>query len=134
MQLLEVIRRKLIADAVVNSTTWKCYIGYTPDDQDQAISLTLSGGFPRDTLSGANVLPTFQVTIRTGYLSRAACETKWWQVFNSLDEGDPTVSGDGDLSEGGVRLISPMNTGPLEWLDAKNRVNMSVNYRVVMDK
>ena len=134
MKLLEAIRKKLLADAVANQTTWKCYIGYTPDDQDRVLSLTLTGGYPRDTLGGENLLPTFQVTVRAGYLERAQCETKWWEVFTSLQEGDPAVSGDGDLSEAGVILIEPQNTGPLEWLDAKNRCNMSLNYRVVMSK
>ncbi len=140
-QLLEAIRNKLIADYVANTTTWKCFIGYTPDDQDQVISLTSTGGYPFDTLNECSTLPTFQVNVRSPYLARTNCESKWWEIFNCLKCGPPPyripLPGDPpaawrDLSNYGVCLIEPMQTAPLEWLDAKDRVNMSLNYRVVL--
>ncbi len=140
-QLLEAIRKKLIAEYVANTTTWKCFIGYTPDDQDQVISLTLSGGFPFSTLNMESTHPTFQLTVRAGYLDRAACEAKWWAAFNALHEDPPPyripLPDDPPpdwrtLAASGIVLIDPMATGPLEWYDMKNRINMSINYRVTM--
>lgn len=124
--LLDTIRQKLIDDGVVDGTTWKCFIGAAPDDQDQLISLQLTGGFEQDTLGGENVLETFQVRVRSGAREYVTCEAKWRAMFDSLH--------DADLSASNIYLIQALATGPLTWDDDKLRTNMSANFRVTRDK
>lgn len=116
--LLETVRTALVT-AGVSSASWPCYIGYMPDDADQGIGLYLTGGFAQDTQQGDNVWPTFQVTVRVGQLDHATCEAKAWAVFNALENQN--------LS--GVFLLHAMNSAPGQWNDAKNRTNMSFNFR-----
>jgi len=126
MLLLDIIKAKLVSAGVVNNTTWKCFVGFCPDVQDQVVSLHLSGGFPQDTHENDNVIETFQCRIRAARLDYAACEAKWRQVFNALQ--------DADLSANGIRMIQAMASGPLEWYDENQRPNMTINFRVVRDK
>lgn len=123
--LLDIIRDKLVADAVVNSTTWKCWIGYSPDTQDQLISLHQTGGYPQDTHGGENVHQTIMVRVRAGRLDYNVCLDKWWQMFRCLQ--------DANLSASDVRLIQSTASGPLEYFDQENRVNMTANFRIVRD-
>lgn len=124
MSLLETVRTALITAGVATSgsgSAWPCYIGYAPDDQDQLISLEFTGGFPQDTQQGENTIETFQLRVRAGYLLHSTCETKCRAAFNALENADLT----------GVNLIQALNSGPLSFLDTKNRPNMTVNFRVV---
>lgn len=124
--LLDIIKTKLTTASVVNGTTWKCFIGFCPDDQDQVISLHLTGGLPQDTHGGENVTETFQLRVRAATLDYATCETKWRAAFNALQ--------DADLSANSIYLIQALTSGPLEWFDEKDRPNMSVNFRVMRAK
>ncbi len=121
--MLSIIRDKLIADGVANSTTWKCWINYAPDIADQVISLHMTGGYPQDTHGGENVIQTFQVRVRAPRLSYSVCLDKWWQMFRCLN--------DANLSASDIHLIQATMSGPLEYLDEENRVNMTANFRVV---
>lgn len=125
MSLLETVRTVLTTAGVVTSA-WPCYVGYTPDDTDQAISLQLTGGFQQDTMQNENLLETFQVRVRAGALQFSTCETKWRAMFDALQ--------DVDLGANDINLIQAMASGPLSWTDAKNRTNMSANFRVVRAK
>ena len=108
MTLLEDIRTVLINTGVANTSTWKCWIQYAPDNADQCISLHYTGGMPQDTLAGENIRPTFQLRIRASGLDQAAAQAKWWDMFAALH--------DADLSAYGIHLIQSGATGPLEWL------------------
>jgi len=90
--LLNIIKTKLTSDGVVDGSTWKCFIGYCPDDQDKVISLYSTGGLPQDTLGGENVIETIQVRVRAGALDYSACHDKWWEMFNSLQDADLTAT------------------------------------------
>ena len=121
--LLSIIRNKLIA-AGVSTAAWPCYIGYYPDaGVDQLIALNLTGGFPQDTHAGENVFQNFQVTIRAARTDYATCETKWWAMFNALN--------DANLVANDVYLIQAMASGPLEYMDALNRTCMTCNFRTI---
>lgn len=123
MSLLDIIRQKLLDENVGNSSTWKVYIGYAPDDQDQIIALTPSGGFPDSTQQGENVYETFQVKVRSARRAYTVCENKWREMFAALH--------DADLSDSDIALIQAMATGPLAWYDENTRPNMSANFRVI---
>ncbi len=121
MGLLETVRTALVTSGVA-SASWPCYIGYTPDDVNQVMTLYYSGGFAQDTQLGDNVLPTFQLTIRAGQLDHATCEAKAWAAFNALE----------NQSLSGILLLHAMNSAPAQWNDAENRTNMSFNFRAVI--
>lgn len=125
--LLSIIRTRLIAASVANSTTWQCFIGMAPDTQDQVISLELTGGLPQDTHEGENVHQTFQVRVRTAHMAYAACETKWWAMYSAL-HGRESL-----LASYGIRLIQAQASGPLVYYDQENRVNMTANFLVTRD-
>lgn len=121
--LLTIIRTRLLTQSVANTTTWPCYIGYTPDLTDQVISLELSGGFPQDTHGNENVHQTFQVRVRAARLDYTACEIKWWAMYAALN--------DANLSASGIHLIQAMSSAPLAFYDEKERVVMTANFRVI---
>jgi hypothetical protein len=131
MGLLETVKEKLEADGVVNGSTWKCFVGFLPDDQDQCISIHLTGGFPQDTHEGENVLMTFQALVRAGDRAHDVCEAKWWDMFNSLQDADFGASPVGDAT---VYLCQAMATGPLTFGDEKQRTCMTANFRVVKER
>lgn len=122
--LLSIIRTKLITD-LVSTAAWPCFIGYYPDDTgtSQLIALNLTGGFAQDVHSGANVIQTFQCTVRAARTDYATCESKWWRMFHSLN--------DANLIANDIYFIQAMASGPLEYLDALNRTCMTCNFRVV---
>lgn len=130
MGLLTDIRNKLIADSVVEgSTGWKCYVSYLPDDQDKVVGVFATGGLPSDTLGGENELPTFQVRVRGSRQAYTEVETKWYQVFDSLQDARETGVSPDPLE--GYYLIHALATAPMPFQDEKMRVNMTVNFRVV---
>ena len=124
--LLDIIKARLIATGVANTTTWRVFVGFCPDVSDQVLSLHLSGGFPQETHEGDNVTESFQVRVRAAKLDYVTCEAKWREALYALH--------DADLSASGIRLIQAMAMGPLEWYDESQRPNMSANFRVVRDK
>jgi hypothetical protein len=121
MTLLEDVRAKLSTAGLLSG--WKCYIGFMPDDQAQSICLTYTGGFPQDTHGGENLHVTFQVLIRAGELAHATCAAKWKAIFDTLQDAT-------DISN--VNLIQAQATGPMSFVDDKQRTMMSMNFRVVM--
>lgn len=124
MALLDIIRDKLIAENIVEvHSTWKCWIGFAPDTTDRIVSLHATGGFPQDTLLNENLRPTFQVRVRGQRLDYSVCEAKWREVFTCLQNAD--------LSSEGIFLVQAMTSGPLEFYDEKERINMSANFQVV---
>ncbi len=127
MTLLDIIRNKLIAASVVEgSTGFKIFIGYAPDDQDDIVALTTTGGWAQDTHDSANVLESFQAKIRGNKFDYVACESKWRDVFNVLQ--------DADMSADGIHYIQALATGPLAWIDPNHRHCMSINFKVVRSK
>ncbi len=120
MTTLDDIRAYLVTAGVI-SGTWKCTVGFMPDDGDQHISLIYTGGFPQDTMQGENLHQTFQVMIRASEHDHPTCEAKWFQVFGALQ----------DAAISGIYLIQAMATGPLTFHDDKNRIMMSVNFRLI---
>lgn len=124
MLLLDIIRDHLAANGVFNGTTWRCFIGYAPDASDQAIVLTLTGGFPQDTLANENLIETFQFVVRSGVF--ATCESKWREVYNAVHDAD--LSG---VTGANVCLVQCLASGPLQWYDDKKRACLSGNVRVV---
>ena len=129
--LLEIIRDKLEADAVVNGSTWKCFLGFLPDDQDQCISLHLTGGFPQETLGNENVAQTFQVLVRAGDREHVICEAKWWEMFNSLQDADFTAS---PVNDATIYLCQALASGPMTFADEKQRINMTANFRIIRER
>ena len=124
-RLLDDIRSHLIAQSVANTTTWKCYIGYAPDAEDQLISLEVTGGLPQDTHGGETVTQTFQVRIRAGEKAYTTCEDKWWNMFSALENADISISGSD------IYLMHAFASGPIVYYDSKQRPNMTANFRVV---
>ena len=122
MTLLEDVRTKLSTAGLLTGG-WKCTIGFMPDDQDKYITLTYTGGFAQDTQQGENLLPTFQALIRAGELDHSACSAKWYQVFSTLQDATDIAN---------VNLIQALSSGPMEFIDDKQRTAMSMNFRVVM--
>ena len=123
--LLDAIHAKLTADGVLNGSTWKGFIGFTPDDQDQEISLVSTGGFPQDTHGGETVSETFQVVVRAAAFEHTVGRNKWQDMFNSLH--------DADLSADNIHLIQALASGPVQFSDDKKRPNFSANFRVIRD-
>jgi hypothetical protein len=123
MALLEDVRTRLANAGVVN-TSWPCYIGFLPDDtgKDQAIVLTYTGGFQQDTLGDENLKETFQVVVRGTYLGHATCEAKWRSMYSALHSRETLL---------GINFIQSLASGPLTWVDGKNRTCMSANFLVV---
>jgi hypothetical protein len=121
MGLLDTVRTKLTTDGVVDGSTWKCFIGYAPDDQDQIVQLTPSGGLPQDTLGNETVRDTFQVLVRAGELEYGTCETQWWAMFNSLQ--------DADLGASDVYYLQALSSAPAFYLDENRRPNMTANFQ-----
>jgi len=128
MSLLTAIRDHLISQAVVDSDAWKAYIGWTPDTQDQVISLTPAGGFPQDTHEGENALGSFQVRVRAGKLDYAVGESKWWDVFDALQGADLSASPDF------IFMIAAENSEPIYYVDEKQRSCFTLNCRTVRAK
>lgn len=126
--LLDIIYAKLESAGVStgNVGTWPAFIGQMPDLQDTMIGLQLTGGFAQDTLGDENLLQTFQVMIRAGKNQYIDCEAKWYAMYAALHSADLTASG--------VYLIQAMASGPMYFLDAKNRPMMSCNFKVMRDK
>lgn len=122
MPLLDIIKAKLAADGVADGAVWRVFIGFAPDTQDQLISLHLTGGFPQDTLGGETIRGTFQLRVRGAYRDYVTCEAKWRECFNALN--------DADLSADGICLIQALAGEPLEYDDAKSRLNMTMNFNV----
>jgi len=123
--VLDDIKTVLTTAAVVNGDTWRCFIGFCPDTQDQVVSLHLTGGAPQNTHGGENASITFQVRVRTARKEYSACYTKWKAVLDALH--------DADLSAYGIRLIQAMAMAPLEFYDEKERPNMTANFTVLVD-
>ena len=124
--LLDIIKAKLTSAGVIDGTTWRCFIGFAPDTQDQLISLHATGGYPQDTHAGDVNRETFQLRVRTGEMAYTDCETKWRAAFNALH--------DADLSASDIYQIQAESAGPLEYYDENGRVNMTVNFRVTRAK
>jgi len=128
MSLLTAIRDHLISQAVVDSDNWKAFIGWTPDTQDQVISLTPTGGLPQDTHGGENALGSFQVRVRAGKLDYATAESKWWDAFDALQDADLSASPDF------IYMVEIENSEPLYYVDSKSRPNLTMNCRTVRSK
>lgn len=122
MSTMEAVRAALVNANVITSD-WACYIGYTPDDQDQLIGLVPTGGFPQDTHGGENGFPTFQVTVRAGRHEYSAARAKWLEMYHALH--------DADLSADNIWLIQAYATDPIQMQDGKNRPNFVTNFRVI---
>ncbi len=131
MGLLETIKEKLEADAVVDGSAWRCFLNFLPDVQDQIVSLHLTGGFPQDTLGNENVVQTFQVLVRAGDRDFTVCENKWWEMFNSLQDADFTAT---PVSDETIYLCQAMASGPMIFSDNNERVNMTANFRVIRQR
>jgi len=123
--LLDDIRAKLSAAGVFNGTTWICYSGYLPDDQDQVIALFETPGLPPDTLGRENEQPSFQVRIRGTRLDYATARAKAQAAFDCLQDAQ---AGAGLLT--GYAFIQAQHSGPLYWTDDKQRPNFTYNFRV----
>lgn len=132
MALLEDIRFKLQVDNVFDGSTWKCYLGYMPDEQNQVIGIFESGGLPSNTLNRENTLPSFQVRIRASQQDYVVCRNKWQAVYNSLQDASESNGSPETLV--GYYLIQALASAPLVWTDELQRVNMSVNFRVIKSK
>jgi hypothetical protein len=120
--LLDDIKAKLISAGVANTTTWRCFVSYAPDSQDQLISLHDTGGYPQETLAGDVNHETFQVRVRAGARDYATARSKWQEVFNALNDASPPTVG--------IYLIQAEAAGPLTSYDDAERPNLTVNYRV----
>lgn len=122
---LDAVAAKLVSAGVASGSgtgVWPVFVGWVPDLPNQAIGLQATGGFPQDTHAGENLLPTFQVLVRAAEWEYAACNTKWSAMFAALQ--DATITG--------VYLIQAMASGPMSFVDAKNRMCMTVNFRMVI--
>ncbi len=128
--LLDQIYNKLLTDGVINGTTWKCFIGFLPDEQDQCIGLFETGGLPPDKINRETTMPTFQVRVRASKLSYADCRNKWQDVFRSLQDANQTGLSPDPLQK--IYLMQAMQTAPIVVFDEKQRPNMTVNFRVIM--
>jgi hypothetical protein len=125
MSLLDTIRTRLTDQAVVDGSTWKCFIGYTPDAQDQVVSLNPTGSWHgQETHEGDNVHDTFQVRVRGSKLAYNTCEGKWRDMFDALQDADLSAS------PNFVYLLQSEQTAPMYYLDEKQRPNMTANFRV----
>lgn len=122
MNLLENVKTKLTSAGLLTGT-WKCYIGFIPDDVDTTIGLQYTGGFPQDTHGAENLLQNFQVSVRGGELDHATVAAKWYSVFSTLQDAS-------DIT--GVGLIQAMATGPMSFVDDKMRPVMTANFRTVV--
>lgn len=122
MSTMETVRAALVAANVI-TVDWAGYIGYTPDDQDQAISIVPTGGFPQDTHGGENGHPTFKITVRAGRHEYATARAKWLEMYHALN--------DADLSANSIWLIQAYATDPIQMYDGKNRPNFVTNFRVI---
>jgi hypothetical protein len=129
MALLDDIKAKLSADGVFDGSTWKCYIGFLPDDQDNCIALFETGGEPPDTLARENIRPWFQARVRAGAHEYAAAHSKWQAVYDSLNDAE--TSGVSPDYLPGYVYIQAIQTGPLVFYDAELRPNMTVNFRAL---
>lgn len=129
MGLLDDVRTHLINQSVANTTTWKAFVGYTPDEADQVISLNPTGGRPQDTHGGENAHDTFQVRIRAAKFEYTICEAKWWDMFDALQDADLS-----SVSGADVYLMQCENVGPLHYVDDKQRPNCTANFRVIRAK
>lgn len=130
MSTLEQVQARLLAQGVSTGTTgnWPCFLGYMPDSPDQMLAIQYTGGYPQDEHSGSNMLQTFQVAVRAAKLSHSICETKWKAMFNALQDSE------GSTGMTDIYLVQANNTGPLDFLDAKNRHVMTCNFRLVRSK
>jgi hypothetical protein len=134
MSLLDMVFTKLQQDGVFDGTVWKCYKNFIPDDQDQAIALYETGGFPADTLARENESPTFQVAVRAKRFDYTACRNKWQEVFDSLQDAQQDYAGDPSDPLPGIYLMQAMATGPLAMVDEKQRPLLTVNFRVIKER
>ena len=129
MGLLDVVRQKLLGDGVA-SANWPCFIGYGPDNPDQIIVLQYTGGLAQDTLEGTNIEQHFQIKVRANKLDFSACENKWWDMFNSLQDADFSVS----PYFANIYLLQVLESGPIAFTDHLNRTNMTANFRAILPR
>lgn len=131
MNSLEAVQARLLAQGVSTSTgtgsgsTWPCFRGFLPDQPDQCIAVQYTGGFPQDEHGGANLLQTFQVAVRAGQQQHAVAEGKWLAMFDALQDSQ----GAANMTD--FNLVQAQNTGPLYFLDEKNRPMFVCNFRAV---
>lgn len=126
--LLDDVRAYLVAHGVV-STGWQLFSGYLPDDQDQCIAISFSGGYPADTLGRENARPTFQLRVRAGRLDLATAYAKWEECFNFLQDAQ---AGSGLLT--GYAYIQALSTAPMAFTDAKGRHNLTTHFKVMKSR
>ncbi len=126
MAFLDKVRQKLLDVGVANTTTWPCYIGFMPDDQDQCLGLFDSGGLPADTLNRENRHPSFMVLVRAARMDYAVCMAKWQAVYSALQDAAQTGGSPDTLS--GVVFIQAMQSHPNAFIDEKQRQNMTANF------
>lgn len=121
--LLDVLFNKLTTDGVVGGASgFAGFVAYSPDTQDQIVSVYDSGGLPEETQQKLYSVATVQVRVRSKELDYLTGRQQWDLVYASLQNAD--------LSAQGVLSILAMNSAPLYFIDSKNRPNFTVNFRV----
>jgi hypothetical protein len=125
--LLDDINAYLTAQGAV-SAGWVLREGFMDDDQDQAIGLLETGGFPADTLGRENEDVTFMSRVRASRLDYPIGRRKWKDIYDLLQDAQQTAGSPVLLP--GYTFIQSMHAGPLSWTDAKQRPNFTSNWRV----
>ncbi len=129
--LLDDIKAFLIAEGAI-SAGWVIYEGYLPDDQDQTIVISETGGYPADTLGRENEDVTFQSRVRCARLDYATGRTKWLEVFDLLQDAQQTAGS--PLLLAGYTFIQALHYGPAVFYDDKGRPNFCSNWRVKKER
>ena len=121
--LLDVLLNKLTADGVVGGASgFQGYVAYAPDTQPQIVSLFEAGGLPEETQEKSYAYGTVQARVRAAELDYPKARNAWQAVYDSLQNAD--------LSANGVLSILADNSVPLFFMDAKNRPNLTCNFKV----
>lgn len=121
--ILDDFRDKLTDDGIVEeSSGWKCYTGFNPDQQDKTVTLQFTGGFEQDTHQAENLWQSVQIVVRAGPLDYNTCYAKWREVYDAIHDVTITAAG--------IFLCQSFAGGPMTWTDEKKRINMSMNLRV----
>ena len=122
MSLLDDIRAYLVSVPGIVSTTWPCYEGYFPDDQDTMIGIFETGGYPAAELNRENERVTFQTRVRADRLNYAVARQKWLDIFKALQDSTPAS---------GYFLVQAIHYGPMFFNDDQGRPNFTTNWRVI---
>jgi len=128
MAILDDVRQYLTIQGAV-STFWPCYIGFLPDNSDQAIGLFEYPGLPAETLAREIETVSFQVRVRGARSDYATVRAKWEECFNLLQDAQAS-SGSSPSWLPGVVFIQAKQFGPIHLNDEKGRPNFESNFRV----